>query len=134
MLCPMHFPAFLCGIICGPWYGAIIGFISPLLRFILFTKPIIFPTGIAMAFELCAYGLISGIIWQKTKKILPSLIIGILSGRAVWGIVYWIFMGLFQVDFSLSIFISAGLINNLPGTMLQLIFIPIIVKRIKEKI
>lgn len=130
----MHFPAFLCGIICGPWYGAIIGFISPLLRFILFTKPIIFPTGIAMAFELCAYGLISGIIWQKTKKILPSLIIGILSGRAVWGIVYWIFMGLFQVDFSLSIFISAGLINNLPGTMLQLIFIPIIVKRIKEKI
>jgi hypothetical protein len=43
-------------------------------------------------------------------------------------------MGLFQVDFSLSIFISAGLINNLPGTMLQLIFIPIIVKRIKEKI
>lgn len=134
MLCPMHFPAFLCGIICGPWYGAIIGFIAPILRFILFTKPILFPTGIAMAFELCAYGLISGIIWKKTNKVLPSLIIGILSGRIVWGIVYCIFMGVFGIDFSASIFISAGFINNLPGTILQLIFIPMIINRVKEKI
>lgn len=130
----MHFSALLCGIICGPWYGAIVGFISPLLRFVLFSKPIIFPTGLAMAFELCAYGLIAGIVWNKTKKILPTLIASIIGGRIIWGIVYYIFAILFNIDFSLSIFITAGLINNLPGTILQLIFIPIIVKRMEEKL
>ncbi|MFR7881140.1 MAG: ECF transporter S component [Christensenellales bacterium] len=32
MLCPMHIPVMLCGFILGPWYGLIIGFITPLTR------------------------------------------------------------------------------------------------------
>ncbi len=36
MLCPMHLPALLCGFMCGwPW-GLAVGFISPLLRSMIF--------------------------------------------------------------------------------------------------
>ena len=36
MLCPMHIPVLLCGFMCGwPW-GLAVGFISPLLRGVLF--------------------------------------------------------------------------------------------------
>ena len=32
MLLPMHIPVFLCGLICGWQYGAVVGFLLPLLR------------------------------------------------------------------------------------------------------
>ena len=52
MLCPMHIPALLCGFVCGwPW-GLAVGFIAPLLRSALFGMPTMFPTAVAMAFEL----------------------------------------------------------------------------------
>ena len=39
MLCPMHIPALLCGFMCGwPW-GLAVGFISPLLRSMIFGMP-----------------------------------------------------------------------------------------------
>ena len=34
MLLPMHIPVLICGLICGWQYGAIIGFILPLLRYV----------------------------------------------------------------------------------------------------
>ena len=40
MLCPMHIPVMLCGFILGPWYGLIIGFITPLTRGFIFGMPI----------------------------------------------------------------------------------------------
>ena len=52
MLLPMHIPVILCGLICGWRYGAIVGFVLPLLRYALFGMPVLFPTGIAMSFEL----------------------------------------------------------------------------------
>ena len=58
MLLPMHLPVFLCAFICGWPLGALVGFILPLLRYVLFGMPIFMPTGLAMAFELASYGLI----------------------------------------------------------------------------
>lgn len=60
MLLPMHIPVLLCGLICGWQYGGMVGFILPLLRTMLFGMPVLYPTGIAMAFELAAYGLVIG--------------------------------------------------------------------------
>ena len=60
-LCPMHIPVLLCGLICGWQYGLGVGFVLPLVRSALFYMPVMFPTAIAMAFELAAYGLLSGL-------------------------------------------------------------------------
>ena len=67
MLLPMHIPVILCGLICGWRYGAIVGFVLPLLRYALFGMPVLFPTGIAMSFELAAYGFFSGFLYEKSR-------------------------------------------------------------------
>lgn len=36
MLLPMHIPVLLCGLICGWQYGGAVGFVMPLLRYLIF--------------------------------------------------------------------------------------------------
>ena len=48
MLLPMHLPVLVCGLICGWQYGGIVGFVLPLLRYVLFGMPPM-PNGLAMA-------------------------------------------------------------------------------------
>ncbi len=55
MLLPMHIPVLLCGLICGPQYGAAVGFVLPLLRSAVFGMPVIFPAATAMTSELVSY-------------------------------------------------------------------------------
>ena len=54
MLCPMHLPILLAGFVCGGPVGAVVGFIAPLLRMVMFGMPP-FYVAIAMAFELLTY-------------------------------------------------------------------------------
>jgi len=51
MLLPMHIPVIMCGLICGWKYGFGVGFVMPLMRSMLFGRPIMYPDAIAMAFE-----------------------------------------------------------------------------------
>ncbi len=133
MLLPMHFPIFLCAYVCGPRYAALIGFICPLLRSVLFGMPVMFPNGIGMAFELCAYGFITGFIYSLFKKkslfaIYLSLLAGMLGGRIIWGIVQTILMASSGGEaFTFAAFIARGFVNALVGIIAQLIIIPIIV-------
>ncbi|MCF7924818.1 MAG: ECF transporter S component, partial [Candidatus Izimaplasma sp.] len=87
---PMHIPIILCGFICGPKYGGLVGLVSPLLRTLLFSMPPLYPVALAMSFELATYGIITGILYRAFKKnifsIYNSLIIAMLAGRAVFGI------------------------------------------------
>ena len=134
-LLPMHIPVLLCGFICGPIFGAIVGFISPLLRFALFGMPTIFPIGISMCFELATYGLVSGILYSKHKDkkgIYLTLIISMLFGRVVWGITQFIIYGFDNVNFGLDIFVSAAFIQAIPGIVIQIIIIPIIIMTLQK--
>ena len=89
-LSPMHIPVLLGGFLCGPVWAAAVGFIAPLLRFALFGMPPIFPTGLAMSFELMVYGLVSGGLYaclpKRTGSIYASLLAAMLAGRIVWGV------------------------------------------------
>ena len=131
MLLPMHIPVFLCGLICGWQYGLVIGFILPLLRSFLFGMPLLFPTAISMAFELAAYGFLSGLLfskarWQCIRVLYRSLIIAMLGGRLVWGIVQILLLGLGENGFTLYAFLAGAFLNAIPGILLQLILIPAI--------
>ena len=68
MLCPMHIPVLICGLACGWPYGLVVGLIAPIFRSLLFGMPPLFPTATAMAFELAAYGAISGILYLLLPK------------------------------------------------------------------
>lgn len=131
MLLPMHIPVLLCGLICGWQYGGIVGFILPLLRFALFGMPPVFPTGVAMAFELAAYGILSGYLfsharWQCVVSLYRCLIAAMLGGRVVWGIVQIVLSGVSGNAFTWQIFMAGAFLNAIPGIIVQLILIPTI--------
>ena len=131
MLCPMHLPVLLCGFFCGPYYAALVGFIAPLMRFMLFSMPAIFPNGLAMAFELAAYGLVCGMLYRllpkKKYNIYVSLISAMIAGRIVWGAVRTLLYGLGRSPFSWAAFLAGAFTNAIPGIIIQIIIIPVLV-------
>ncbi|MDE6744505.1 MAG: ECF transporter S component [Lachnospiraceae bacterium] len=131
MLLPMHIPVFLCGLICGWQYGLIVGFILPILRSMVFGMPILFPTGIAMAFELATYGAVIGWLyshsrWQCVIALYRCMIMAMLAGRLVWGVVQVLLLGINGNGFTWQMFIAGAFLNAIPGIILQLILIPAI--------
>lgn len=135
-LCPMHLPIILCGFFCGPWYGLLIGFIAPLLRFSLFGAPIIMPIGVAMAFELATYGFVAGILYKylPNKKIFiyVALIVSMILGRCVWGIARVILYGVYDYSFGWKAFFAGAFLNAIPGIVIQILFIPLIVMSVNK--
>ena len=131
MLLPMHIPVLLCGLICGWQYGLAVGLVLPPLRYVLFGMPVLFPTGIAMAFELAAYGFVVGWLyshsrWQCVISLYRCLIAAMLVGRVVWGVVRVLMLGLGGSSFSWQMFMAGAFLNAIPGIVLQLILIPTI--------
>ncbi|MDE7303249.1 MAG: ECF transporter S component [Oscillospiraceae bacterium] len=131
MLLPMHIPVILCGLICGWQYGLGVGFVLPLLRYAMFGMPILFPTGISMAFELAAYGFTVGLLysisrWKCVVALYRCMIIAMLAGRVVWGIVQTVLLGVGENGFTLEMFIAGAFLKAIPGIILQLILIPAI--------
>ena len=113
MLCPMHIPALLCGFVCGwPW------------------MPTAY-TAAAMAFELAAYGAVSGILYRifprRNWSVYVTLIAAMIVGRLVWGGVQFVMAGLQHTAFDRSLFLAGAVTNALPGILVQIILIPILV-------
>ena len=91
MLLPMHLPVFLCGLICSWQYGLAVGFLLPLVRSLLFGMPPMYPTAVAMAFELATYGVVAGWLysrsrWQCVLALYRALLAAMVAGRLVWAL------------------------------------------------
>ena len=130
MLLPMHIPVILCGFICGPWYGIVLGILLPLTRSLLFGMPQLFPSAVAMMPELAAYGFVTGFIYDKSKNkntvfVYAAMIPAQIIGRIVWGIARMLLSGV-AGNFSLALFMAGAFTEAIPGIILQLILIPII--------
>lgn len=137
MLLPMHIPVLLCGLICGWQYGGVVGFAVPLVRSLIFGMPVFYPNAVGMAFELLTYGILSGLLFRKSrwhciKSLYKTLVITILSGRVVWGIAQVLMLGLGEEGFSFALFITKGFVNAIPGIILQFTLIPTIMLALKK--
>ena len=131
MLCPMHIPVLLCGFLCGwPW-GLAVGAIAPILRSLLWGMPPMYPTAVAMAFELATYGAVSGLLYRLLPKkpwsVYVALIVAMLVGRVVWGIAQYLLLGMQGKPFTLSAFLAGAFVNAWPGILLQIVLIPLII-------
>ena len=135
-LCPMHIPVLLAGFLCGPWWAMAVGAVAPLLRFALFGMPPIFPTGVAMCFELAAYGLVSGLLYarlpKKTANVYVSLLAAMLAGRVVWGIVRVALSGVAGEPFTWAAFMAGAFVNAVPGIIVHILLIPVIVMALRK--
>lgn len=135
MLLPMHIPVLICGFVCGWKYGLLTGFITPLLRMMLFGMPPL-ATAIGMAFELAAYGTVTGLLYEKLPKskvrIYISLFSAMIIGRIVWGIVSIFIYGVSGAGFSWQLFIGGALLNAIPGIILQILLIPALIYALEK--
>lgn len=136
LLLPMHLPVLICGFAAGPVYGLLVGLIAPVLRSLLFGMPPLMPTAAAMAFELAAYGFLTGLLYQKLPKTpvyaYVSLIGAMLGGRIIWGVVAFALNSALGNPFTLAIFMASAFTNAIPGIILQLVIIPPIVLALKR--
>ena len=136
MLSPMHLPVLLCGFLCGWPYGLAVGFAAPLLRSLILGMPPMMPTAAAMAFELAAYGALSGLFCRvfpkKTGYLYLSLLLAMLGGRAVWGLAMWLIMGLSGGAFTLAAFWTGAFVRALPGIAVQIVLVPLIVLALRR--
>ena len=135
-LLPMHIPVLLCGFLCGPVWGLGVGLVAPILRSLLFGMPPLFPTATAMAFELAAYGLLSGLFYRllpkKTSSLYVALILAMLGGRIVWGLVKWFVLGLQGNAFTWKMFLAGAVLDAVPGIILHIVLIPAVVLALEK--
>lgn len=129
MMLPMHIPVLLCGLICGWQYGAVLGFVLPLIRYFVFGMPVLFPTGTAMAFELMTYGLVIGFVysvsrWKCIISLYRALIAAMIAGRIVWAAAQMILLGVSGGTFTMKMFLAGAFFNAVPGIIIQLVLIP----------
>ena len=144
MLLPMHIPVLLCGFIVGWQYGALIGFLLPIVRGLVFGMPPLYPNAVAMAFEMAAYGFVSGYLysharWQCTKMLYISLVTAMLAGRLVWAFAEVILLGIDAInaaggltDTADWMFAAGAFLNAIPGIIVQLTLIPLIMVALRR--
>ena len=134
-LLPMHLPVMLCGIICGCKYGFAVGLILPFLRAVTVGMPPIYPNTVWMSAELATYGFTIGFLYFSFCKkqmwwLYCCLLVSMISGRVVWGVTKAVLLGIGGKAFTVQAFIAGGILDSLPGILLQFILIPVIIKLI----
>lgn len=138
MLLPMHLPVILCGFICGPQWGIAVGATAPLLRSVIFERPVLMPDAVAMAFELAMYAFIAGLLYKKLEKNLfytyVTLVSSMVSGRIVWAFVmfFLILIGSAQGEIGFALVWTRTVLQGIPGIVAQLVLVPLIVDVLKK--
>ncbi len=133
----MHIPVMICGFVLGPVYGAFIGFVAPLTNTLFFVTPPI-TSSVPMAFELAVYGSVVGFLFaifvKKFKKldsiifIYISLVIAMILGRAVGGIVSYIYNVASGNEYTAIAYWTGYFAQGWPGMIIQIVLIPSIIR------
>lgn len=128
---PMHLPIILVGLLAGPWVGAISGALGPLASFLLsgMPGPAMLPF---MMIELCAYGLVAGLLRTVKMPTIAKVVIAQLAGRALRAIAIVIAVYAFGFTRISVATIWTSLYVGLFGLVLQWALLPLIVYRVEN--
>lgn len=133
---PMHIPVLIAGLFLGPMAGLLVGVVTPIISSVLTGMPVFFPMLPIMIFELGAYGLVSGFFAEKLKmNSYISLIAAMIGGRIVAGVVVFVLATFFGFKGpGPYTFVQGAIVTGIPGIIIQLVFIPPIVKLLKQHV
>ena len=121
---PMHLPIIFVGLIAGPAVGAIAGAAAPLVSFLLSGMPMLAMLPLMMA-ELCAYGLVAGLLRGIKLPSLAKVVIAQLAGRVVLTAATAIAVFAFGSSKAIAATWTSDLAAGLPGLALQWALIPL---------
>lgn len=130
VICPMHIPVLLCGLICPPFFSVLCGLLGPLLSSLITGMP---PMAYlpAMLVELAAFGFIASVMMKivHTKKLYLdlyiSLIVSMLLGRILAGCARALIFA--AGKYSMAMWLTSYFVTSLPGIIIQLALIPTII-------
>ena len=132
LISPMHIPAFLCGLVCGPGWGAAVGFCAPLIRSVALGMPPV-TMAVCMAFELAVYGFLSGLMRRVLPKKLPwlyvSIVIAMIAGRLVYCLVA---MKIMEIEQAFLAYFASQFVSTWLGILIHLALVPPIVLAIER--
>ena len=133
LISPMHIPVFLTALILGPFYGTLVGFITPLFSTLLFAMPPMMPPiAVLMAFELAAFGLVAGYLYSnKSYNIYLSLTAAMILGRFVYGLALLAVGPIFNFNPPFIPFMQGAFLTGIPGIVIQLVIIPPIIEKVR---
>lgn len=133
---PMHIPAMIAGLTCGPVWGLAVGFVTPILRSVTVGMPPMPMVAVPMAFELAVYGGLSGLMYplfvrtlfRKDKSHIAAMVLALLVamilGRFVGGAAKAVVMGMNGKSYGWQAFITAYFVTTAVGAVIHLIVVP----------
>ncbi|MCR4435096.1 MAG: ECF transporter S component [Clostridiales bacterium] len=126
---PMHIPVLLAGFVVSLPFAVAVGAATPILSSVLTGMPPMFPVLPYMVFELAAYGGVACFLYRKLRlNVYVSLVGSMAAGRIVSGLVVWVMATFFMAKLpGPLVFISGGIVQGIPGIIIQLLFIPALV-------
>jgi riboflavin transporter FmnP len=135
MFLPMHIPVLLAGMVCGPFSGAMVGLLAPILSSLVTggTMPLVYPMLPIMAAELFTYGLVGGICATKFKwNAYFSLVTAMVAGRCSYGLMFAaLFFSHADGPFRAAS-VWTAVATGVPGIAIQLIIVPQILFAVKR--
>ena len=130
---PMHLPVFMGGMLLGWLPGLIIGSLTPVLSCFLTGMPPLIPSLPMMFVELALFGLVSGYLYHdKRKNIYFALLSAMVIGRLGAAFVLMLFSDILGIKLHPLTFVAATFMTGLAGVVFQIVFIPILVKRLEN--
>jgi niacin transporter len=123
VLLPMHWTILLAGLVYGWKAGLLAGAVSPMANFALTGMPIaaVLPL---MTVEMAVYGLVAGLLAQKSRlNAFAAIAVTLLAGRAAFA-----FTALLagRIEGSLGAFLQNSFAAGLPAAAVQIALLPVI--------
>ncbi len=129
---PMHIPVLMAGLFLGPLAGLTVGMMTPILSSLLTGMPPLLPALPLMTMELAVYGAVGGYLYRmRHLPLVVALIAAMIAGRVAALVGVYGFANLLQLKLT-PIAYAAGLAAGLPGIAVQLIAVPLLVKRLES--
>jgi riboflavin transporter FmnP len=130
---PMHIPVLVAGLLLGPFYGAVIAVVTPVVSFLCMGMP---PAAKLpfMVLELVGYGAVSGLLYSRKWNLYLSLVVAQMSGRAVYALSLLMGAYILRLPVPQVAVVGTAIVTGLPGIVIQLVFVPAVVILVRRVI
>lgn len=127
---PMHIPVLMAGLLLGPTLGACVGVLTPICSTLLTGMPPMMPMLLIMLPELVAYGWVAGYL-RRHGNVIVALVGAMVAGRLVAGAMVWVLANWVEIKWTPWVYLTVSAGKGIPGLIIQLLFIPVLVKRLE---
>lgn len=133
---PMHLPVVVAGFLVSPALSVSLGLVVPLLSSVLTgMPPIAPPVAPLMALELAAKAGVASLLYRSLRLPLwVALSLAIIADWIVLTLAAWLAAGFFAIKASPIHYVAAAIAIGLPGTILQLVVVPLTILSIEKRV